>query len=182
MAVRLFHFSDLGSIQRFEPRPVRVPAQRSSGLEWLNGPLVWAIDVWHQPMYLFPRDCPRILLWRKHDSSQDDVARFFGSSTARILAYVEATWLPAIGSEVLYRYELPTASFQSLEDAGMWVSRTAVQPMRRVEITDLRSRLWQENVELRALDSLLPLRDVWTSSLHASGIRLRNARGWATAS
>ena len=28
-----------------------------------HGPLVWAIDKWHQPMYRFPRDCPRILLW-----------------------------------------------------------------------------------------------------------------------
>jgi hypothetical protein len=33
-------------------------------------------------------------------------------------------------------------------------------------------------VELRVMESLLPLRGVWDSSLHASGIRLRNARGW----
>ena len=34
------------------------------------------------------------------------------------------------------------------------------------------------DVELRAVDSLVPLRGVWSSSLHASGIRLRNAVGW----
>jgi hypothetical protein len=28
------------------------------------------------------------------------------------------------------------------------------------------------------LDDLTPLKEVWQSSLHASGIRLRNARGW----
>ncbi len=34
------------------------------------------------------------------------------------------------------------------------------------------------NVELRLLPSLEPLRDVWETSLHASGVRLRNAQGW----
>ena len=57
---RLYHFSDDPSITRFVPRPVLVPATRPPGSDWLNGPLVWAIDEWHQPMYLFPRDCPRI--------------------------------------------------------------------------------------------------------------------------
>jgi hypothetical protein len=28
------------------------------------------------------------------------------------------------------------------------------------------------------MESLAPLRDVWSTSLHASGIRLRNAQGW----
>jgi hypothetical protein len=28
------------------------------------------------------------------------------------------------------------------------------------------------------MDSLAPLRGVWGASLHASGIRLRNAAGW----
>ena len=35
-----------------------------------------------------------------------------------------------------------------------------------------------QGVELRAMESLLPLKDVWSTSLHASGIRLRNARDW----
>ena len=60
----LFHFSCDPAIELFVPRAVRTPAKRPLGHEWLNGPLVWAIDDWHQPMYLFPRDCPRILLWR----------------------------------------------------------------------------------------------------------------------
>lgn len=28
------------------------------------------------------------------------------------------------------------------------------------------------------MDSLIPLKGVWDISLHASGIRLRNAAGW----
>jgi hypothetical protein len=42
--MRLFHFSDDPAIAIFTPRPVRVPAQRAPGREWLNGTLVWAID------------------------------------------------------------------------------------------------------------------------------------------
>jgi hypothetical protein len=38
--------------------------------------------------------------------------------------------------------------------------------------------LRSSGVELRVLDRLTPLRGVWDSSLHASGIRLRNAQGW----
>jgi hypothetical protein len=52
--MRLFHFSERSDIAVFEPRPVTVPSPRTRGREWPNGPLVWAIDAWHQPMYLFP--------------------------------------------------------------------------------------------------------------------------------
>ena len=62
---QVFHFSEDPTIQVFAPRPVTVPAERRPGFEWLNGPLVWAIDEARQPMYFFPRDCPRILLWKR---------------------------------------------------------------------------------------------------------------------
>jgi NADPH:quinone reductase-like Zn-dependent oxidoreductase len=42
--MRLFHFSDDAGIECFVPRPVAVPSQRAAGMDWLNGPLVWAID------------------------------------------------------------------------------------------------------------------------------------------
>ena len=51
--MQLFHFSDAGGIKVFTPRPVPVASPRAEGREWLNGPLVWAIDDWHAPMYLF---------------------------------------------------------------------------------------------------------------------------------
>lgn len=178
MTPRLFHFSDIDSIERFEPKPVHVPSQRQKGREWLNDPLVWAIDVWHQPMYLFPRDCPRILLWRKEDTTESDVQLYFGSSNARMLAYVEEAWLQRIETETLYRYELPVASFQSLKDAGMWVSRSIVEPADRLTITNLPARLLSQNIELRVLKDLTSLRGAWDTSLHASGIRLRNASKW----
>jgi len=182
MANRLFHFSDDDAIALFEPRPVRIPSPRPPGREWLNGPLVWAIDEWHQPLYLFPRDCPRILLWRLPRSTAADVDRYFGRSGARMLAYLEAGWLPQLERGSLNRYELPAASFESLDDAGMWVSRTAVQPLARTVFADLPAALAADGVELRVLATLTGLRDVWQTSLHASGIRLRNAKGWSDGS
>jgi hypothetical protein len=175
---RVFHFSDDGSIDAFLPRAVRVPAKRADGMEWLNGPLVWAIDEWHQPMYLFPRDCPRIVIWPIEGTRQKDLRDYFGTSCARMVAYIEADWLPRLQTQALYRYELPQGSFQSLEDAGMWVSRETVRPLDKVLVENLPGALDQNGVELRTIDSLTALRGVWETSLHASGIRLRHAKPW----
>jgi len=176
--VRLFHFSERAGIAAFQPRPVAAPSERGPGRGWLNGPLVWAIDEPHQPMYLFPRDCPRILVWPLADSTQDDRAALWGDSRARMLAFVETGWLARISTGRLWRYELRSEGFESLDDAGMWVSRQAATPVDALEITDLPTALAETGAELRALPSLLPLRPVWNSSLHVSGIRLRNALGW----
>src|SRR5215472_18463871 len=127
--MRLFHFSDDPSIEVFEPRPVLVPSRRPPGREWLNGPLVWAIDEAHQPMYLFPRDCPRILLWVKPETSDEDRARWFGDRTCRMIAYIEEAWRARMASGFIYRYELEAMAFEDLADAGMWVSRGAVRPV-----------------------------------------------------
>jgi hypothetical protein len=176
--MRLFHFSDDPDIDAFVPRPVLIPSQRAAGYEWLNGPLVWAIDEAHEPLYLFPRECPRILIWRTAGTTPDDDARWFAGSPAKMIAYVEKSWLDSLASETIYRYELPPGTFEDLEDAGMWVSRHAVHPARVDALSDLPAELKLRNVELRSLDSLLMLKGIWQTSLHASGIRLRNARDW----
>jgi len=119
---RLFHFSDDPFIDEFVPRAVRVPATRPEGNEWLNEPLVWAIDEWHQPLYLFPRECPRILLWPGNQTSNADLQQYFGTSEARMIAYVEARWEARLATATLHRYELTSETFESLHDAGMWVS------------------------------------------------------------
>jgi|ERR1035437_264431 hypothetical protein len=74
--MRLFHFSEDPAIAKFDPRPVQVASDRPAGREWLNGPLVWAIEESHQRLYLFPRDCPRILLWATPKTTAEDVARW----------------------------------------------------------------------------------------------------------
>ena len=177
--MRLFHFSDDPGIEGFVPRPVRVPSARPPGRDWLYGPLVWAIDEVIQPLYFFPRDCPRILLWETAATTPQDRARWFGASDARMIAHVEWAWFDRLARETLYRYELPTGSFEDLEDAGMWVSRQAVTPRAVETLSDLPAMLRGHGVELRLMESLVPLRDVWSTSLHASGVRLRHAQGWA---
>jgi hypothetical protein len=176
--MRLFHFSDDPGIAVFEPRPVRTPAVRPAGREWLNGPLVWAIDAPHSVLYFFPRECPRVLLWPLPHTTDEDRARWLGDTSARAVAYVEANWLERLRAETLHRYEFAQDTFEDLQDAGMWVSRQAARPARVEAISRFDERLDEAGVELRSVDDLTFLRPVWDSTLHASGIRLRNAVGW----
>ena len=173
---RLFHFSDDPDIKLFTPQPVRIAAERRPGQEWLNGPLVWAIDEPHEPLYLFPRECPRILIWSTAETTAEDRARWIGG--ARTVAFVEERSFRAFTSGVVFRYEMPDAPFESLNDAGMWVSRDAVTPISVETLTDLPKELAARDVELRVFESLIPLKALWQTSLHASGIRLRNVAGW----
>ena len=177
--MRLFHFSDRDGIARFAPRPVLVPAPRLPGHEWLNGPLVWAIDDHHQPMYLFPRDCPRVLLWATAATTAQDRAAWLGDGGHRMVACLERTWLDRFRAARLFRYRMPAESFESLDDAGMWVSRRAVVPLEVAAIDDLPAALRAENTELRVVDSLAELRPALASSLHVSAIRMRNSPTWA---
>ena len=174
----LYHFSEDPGISAFVPRPVRVRADRPPGREWLNGPLVWAIEEWQSPMYLFPRECPRILIWPTASTADEDRERWFGHTTARMIACVEWGWFARLCSATIYRHELPTATFIDLDDAGMWVSHETVIARAVDRIDDLPAQLDAAGVELRLMPSLLPLRDLWDTSLHVSGIRLRNAEGW----
>ena len=176
--MHLYHFSEDPNINLFVPRPVLVPVERPAGFGWLNGPLVWAIDEAHEVMYLFPRDCPRILLWATPDSTSKNIERWWRGSSYKTLAYVEKAWLGRLQNATIYRYELPTESFENLHDAGMWVSKEVVELLRMDVLNNLMDELENHEVELRVVDSLVPLKEVWRTSLHGSGIRLRNAQGW----
>lgn len=177
--MQLFHFSDDPAITLFEPRPVRVPPTRPPGREWLNGPLVWATDEPHAILYLFPRECPRVVVWPTPHMTAEDRARWMEPTPAHAVAYVEAAWMGRLRSTMIHCYGLPPASFENTGDTGMWVSRTAICPMSVEALDALDARLSAAGVELRALDRLSPLKPVWSSTLHANGIRLRNAAGWA---
>ena len=173
--MRLFHFSDDPGIVRFAPRPVRVPSERAPGMDWLNGPLVWAIDELRQPLYLFPRDCPRILLWPTPETTASDRARWLGQSAARVVAHIEAPWAPVHARAAIHRYDLRPETFVDLRDAGMWVSRHAVEPQGLTTIPDLPAELAAQGAELRVVASLIPLKAAHGSSLGFNGVRLRNA-------
>jgi hypothetical protein len=176
--VRLFHFSDDPTIDRFVPRAVQVPSARPEGKGWLNGPLVWAIDDWHAPLYLFPRDCPRIVMWRKPDTTEADLDRYWQARDCRMIAHIEWAWFERFRAARLYRYELPIDGFKDLGDVGMHVCRRAVGPLTVTPLGELANELRTASIELRVMESLLPLRRAWDTSLHVSGIRLRNAQGW----
>jgi hypothetical protein len=147
-------------------------------MDWLNGPLVWAIEEGHDFLYHFPRDCPRILLWAHPETTEADRREWLGSY--RAAAYVEKRWLTALATARLYRYDMPTGSFEALDDAGMWVSRTTVLPLGQAELNGLPATLRTRGVDLRVVDSLVPLKPLWSTTLHTSGIRLRNAVGWTS--
>ena len=83
-----------------------------------------------------------------------------------------------MNTATIYRYNLPTEAFVSLEDEGMWVAKTEVTPIGLDTLTQLPKEHQKCHIEVRALDYLLPLKGVWQTSIHASGIRLRNAQTW----
>jgi hypothetical protein len=175
---RLFHFSEDSTIELFEPRPVRVASERAQGHEWLNGPLVWAIEEARQGLYLFPRECPRIVLWRTPQTTATDLDRWWGERDCRMIAHIEWRWFERVHSGSIHRYEFDPAGFEDLNDYGAWVSRRAERPIAMETLTDLPAAMAAAGVELRIMQNLSPLRDVWSTSLHASGVRLRNATGW----
>ena len=176
--MRLFHFSDEPDIAVFTPRPVRVPVERPSDQSQLNGPLVWAIDAAHAMLYLFPRECPRILIWPTSATAPEDRLSWFEDRTCRARAYIEQAWWASLSQARIYRYELPIETFEPVGELGMWVSRAPVRPLEARALGDLPGALAAEAVEINTVESLLPLKPVWKSSMHASGLRLRNVEGW----
>lgn len=178
---RLFHFSDDPTIERFVPRPVRVASERPTGMGWLNGPLVWTVSEARQALYLFPRECPRIVLWPTADTTEADRARWWGPSDAPMLAHIEQGWLERLRTAALYRYELPADGFAAVNEDWAWVSETTVDPIGMEPCGDLEAALAHQGADLRVLPNLTPLRHVWSTTLHASGIRLRNATCWRPA-
>lgn len=96
----------------------------------------------------------------------------------RAAAFIERRWLERLSAETIHRYEMAAEAFENLDDAGMWVARRRVIPMARTAISRLDQEFAPRGVELRVVDSLRPLKNLWNTSLHVSGIRLRNARDW----
>ena len=174
----LFHFSDDPSIPIFHPRPLRVPVDRGPNREWLNGSLVWASDERHSLLYLFPRECPRIVIWPTPETTEADRQAWFGNSQFRAIAYVEDDWMVRVRSTTVFRYLMPPDTFEDIDDVGMWVSRSTVRPLGVDCLIDLPAEMAAEGVELRSLFRLSPLKPVWQTTLHASGIRTRNAQDW----
>lgn len=169
--MRLYHFSEDPGIEEFVPRmmPNHFIPDRA---------LVWAIDEWHSPMYYLPRDCPRACFWPGEATTDEDRERWFGGIDARMVIMVESDWLERIRATTVYRYALPSESFELLDaNAGHWVSTEPVTPVAIDPIDDLLAAIAGAGIELRITPRLL---DLWSrvieSSLSFSGTRLRNAK------
>lgn len=142
--------------------------------------MVWAVDEAHAWTYLFPRDCPRVLLWPVESTTSGDREHWLHAADGKV-ACIEWDWFEQLSSTTLYRYELPPESFRPLETEDtewMYVSRVEVTPMNVAPIGSLLDALASSGVELRLMPSLAPLHGAWESTVHFSGIRLRNAKGW----
>jgi hypothetical protein len=161
----LFHVSENGAIERFAPRP------HESG----GDSVVWAIDEQRLRNYLVPRECPRVTFYAGPETTAADKEHFLGDSPAVVA--VEYDWYDRLRSCILYCYNLPSGTFQCIDEgAGYFVSRDAVTPLRVDVVNDAVEALSRRNAELRLLPTLWPLRDaVVASSLQFSLIRMRNA-------
>lgn len=166
---KLYHFSEDPTITRFVPRPH--PSHPALA------PAVWAINEEHASMYFLPRDCPRIAYHRLPDSTEEDVQRFLGLTTAQKVIVIENRWYPMIMETTLYEYTFAPEPFYCLDKhAGYYLSHEAVMPVAIQPVGDLIGKLCDAGVELRFTPSLLPLKvALLSSSLHYSMIRLRNA-------
>jgi hypothetical protein len=164
----LWHVSEDPTIEVFEPH---VPATNPDA-----PPAVWAIDTRHLPTFWFPRDCPRGCVWVSGRESAEDRERFFGDTDATRIHVIESSWAEAMGTMALHMYRLPEDSFTPHEVGGYWVSDQTIEPIERIEVTDLIGRHAEAHIDLRITPS------IWTwwsavaaSTLDFSGSRLRNA-------
>jgi hypothetical protein len=172
--MKLYHCSEDPGIALFHPHIAKTSAIQDEAF-------VWAIDEWHVPMYYVPRDCPRTCFWAGERTSASDRERWLHGLEPRFVIAVEANWAERIRGTVLYRYEMPPASFTArLDDSGHYVSRETVAPLRVEPMGDLLGAILSAGVELRVVDRLGPLwrRIHRESTLHFSGTRLRNALGY----
>lgn len=158
--MNLYHFSEEGDISLFVPRaPRRQPKAE---------PFVYAIDAWHSPLYLFPRECPRIGVW--NDSGD-------------FRLYIQEDWVERWLSAVLFRYDLPTESFIDCQDHGVWVSRSEVKPLGIVRLTSLPDHCpWPVHAVPSLLEQAGEFYDFsqgrFAGPDHVSMIRMSNLKDW----
>jgi uncharacterized protein DUF6886 len=165
----LWHVSEDDSIKVFRPhRSATAPT---------DDELVWAVDTRHQPLFWFPRQCPRGTFWAGPDTSDEDVGLFLGARDRRVHA-VEAGWLESIRSARVLAYQMPEETFEPHGGVGgYWISRAEVKPLELVELGDLLARHSGAEIDLRVVPRLWPLWErVIASTLEFSGCRLANAR------
>lgn len=170
----MFHFSERGDIEVFHPRaPLGHPDTE---------PLVFAIDEWHQPLYFFPRDCPRIGVWPVETTSEEDKEWFSGQGDQRMLLYIDHSWQARHAAGEVWRYEFGPGQFEDCDDHGCWASRSSERPATVTRLTDLPGRIAEAGCRLIVADLSAIAARFWPdTTLHVSMIRMRNLEGWTGA-
>lgn len=168
--MRLFHVSEESNIELFVPRiPIREDMDKSKGL-------VQALTEEHLAQFLTPRDCPRVTYRITEKATQNDIEKFFSSSSRYCIA-IEHGWYEKMTSTILYVYEFNTANFYFDDYAGFYVSDQTEKPISITKYDDLFGELFKRNVEIRIINNLWPLADaVKKSTLKFSICDMANAR------
>ena len=138
---------------------------------------MWAIDADHEPLYWFPRDCPRVTAWARTVSELAVFRRAWNTDAGRVHA-IEGGWLERMRTTTVYRYELPADVFERWPDAsGQWFCEHAVEPLAVTALDDLLDLHARAGIELRLVPSLWPVHDLAVSeSWDFSIVRMRNAQ------
>jgi len=171
MKDRLFHISEDGGIEKFDPRP------SPSFFAEIQGDVVFAISERLLHHYLLPRDCPRVTYYANANTTLEDRKTFLGQSRATHVIAIEAGWFQRVKETVLYCYEFAAINFCCLDEvAGYYVSYAPEMPVSQRRIDDIFRELLKGDMELRVLPELWTLANaVKESTLSFSLIRMRNA-------
>lgn len=91
---------------------------------------------------------------------------------------IELRWLAALSTTVLYRYRFDAEAFRPWSEAsGQWIADEAIKPLDVERIPDLAQCHVSADIELRAVPSLWPIRDLACSGpWDFSVVRFTNAR------
>lgn len=129
------------------------------------------------PIFLTPRDCPRVTYHVGTQTTAGDRQRFFSSPGAAHAVIVESAWLRTIRQTTLYLYEFDPRDFALQDDvAGYYVAKVAQYPIACTKVTDLLDELVRRKVEIRVVDNLWHMADaVKNSTLNWSLCRMANA-------
>ena len=170
--MRLFHVSEEGNIPVFMPR---VPKRRDMDERVA---VVWAVEEGCLPLYLMPRDCPRVVYRAGLRAEARDVARYQAPSDGKFVAVIEVDWMERLKSTTLFLYEFDTKDF-ALQDevAGFYTALTPQTPKEKHILSDILGALNRFEVELRTVDNLWELAEnIQTSSLDWFISRMRFAK------
>lgn len=168
--MRLFHVSEEANIKQFVPRiPYRKDMDKSKGL-------VWSLTEPSLPNWLTPRDCPRVGYRVTDEATNDDISKFFSSSSHHCV-YIENAWHERMASTTLYLYEFDVSNFYFDETAGFYVSDKTEIPIAVFKYDNLFKELFNRNTEVRIVNNLWKVaEEVRSSSLKWSLCRMGYAQ------